>query len=165
MKRIETERLILRNWKEETDLEPLVTYYADEKAVRFVGGVKNQEEAWRLMASYIGHFHVRGYSYWAVEEKSTGNFAGAVGIWNSAFWPEPELGFWLITEKQGLGYATEAAEKCLDYALNQLNIKSLVSYINQHNSASIKVALKLGAKFDGECQLLNFGPHAIYRYK
>lgn len=165
MKPIETKRLILREWREDKDLDPVVAYFSDASAVRFLGGVKEREAVWRLLASYIGHYHMLGYSYWAVEEKESGDLAGAVGIWNSAYWPEPELGYWFLTNKQGRGYATESASACLEHALDEIGLGSLVSYIHSENSPSIHVAQKLGAFHDGQCDLLHFGVHDIYRYK
>ena len=112
---IETDRLRFRQWKA-ADFDFIAGYFSDAGQTRFLGGTKNREEAWRLMASYIGHFHLRGYSYLPVEEKATGTLIGSVGLWNSEPWPELELGYWLRRDRQGMGFGTEAGRAVRDYA-------------------------------------------------
>ena len=160
---IETDRLKFRQWQE-SDFDEVAQYFAVDENVKFVGGRKNAEEAWRLIATYIGHYHLKGYSYPAVVEKSTGKLIGTVGLWNSTPWPELELGYWLFNEMQGKGYATEAGLAIKKYALEVLKRDSLVSYIDPKNEASARVAKKIGARNDGTCDLLDFGVHTVYRY-
>jgi len=161
---LETERLIFRQWKD-TDYPIVANFYTTEENAQFVGGIKTQEESWRLMATYIGHFELKGFSYLAVAEKKTGNLIGTVGLWNSYPWPEPELGYWLLPKSQGKGFGVEAGLAVKKFALEVLNLDSLVSYIDPKNEPSKKLALRLGAKFDTTIQLLDFGNHEIYRYK
>ena len=163
MTQLETDRLTLRTWVAD-DYESLVEFYKDEANAKYVGGVKNSDEAWRLLALQIGHWQLKGFGYWAVEEKESGNFVGCVGLWQSAEWPELELGYWLMPEYQGKGYAVEAAERCKTYAQNTLAADSLVSYIDQTNLPSISVAKKLGARYEKTIELLNHGPHQVYRH-
>ncbi len=160
---IETDRLQLRQWNE-NDFETLAAYYADENNAKYVGGQKNADDAWRLLALHIGHWQLKGFGYWAVDEKETGDFIGCVGLWKSPGWPELELGYWLLNKHQGKGYALEAALACKDYARNVLQAKSLVSYIHPDNAPSIKLAEKLGAKYEKTIELLTHGPHGVYRH-
>jgi RimJ/RimL family protein N-acetyltransferase len=44
----------------------------------------------------IGHWKLKGFGYWAVDEKATNDFVGSVGLWQSPGWPELELGYWLL---------------------------------------------------------------------
>jgi len=161
---LETDRLIFRQWKE-SDFGLVAEFYQNEEAARFVGGKKSSEESWRLMSTYIGHYALRGYSYLAIDEKSTGDLIGTVGLWNSTPWPEPELGYWLLPKAQGNGYGTEAGVAVKSFALNDLKLPSLVSYIDPINEASKKLALRLGAQYDTNIDLLQFGIHEVYRYK
>ena len=80
MPEIETERLILRSWKR-SDAPAIATIFADEDNARYIGGTKSDWQAWRHFATIIGHFHLRGYTAFAVEEKSTGKCIGYVGPW------------------------------------------------------------------------------------
>ena len=112
---LETDRLRFRQWRE-TDFEIFTHYFSDPEKAKYVGGRKSKEEAWRLMATYIGHYHLKGFGYLALEEKSTQKLVGTVGLWKSEPWPELELGYWLLNEMQGKGYAVEAGEKVKDYS-------------------------------------------------
>ena len=159
----ETERLLLRQWQEK-DFGPFADYYADPETARFVGGVQDADQAWRRMASLIGHWALRGYGYWAVEEKGSGLFVGSVGLWRSPGWPELELGYWLVREGQGKGYATEAGAAARDAAFEALGADTLVSYIDPENEPSKRVAERLGARYETTIELLSFGPHCVYRY-
>lgn len=160
---LETSRLICREWTK-ADFSLFEKFYADIDNARFVGGVKSPEESWRLMATYVGHHQLLGYSYVAIDEKETGECIGTVGLWNSAPWPEPELGYWLLPSAQGKGFGLEAGIAIRDYARHELQLKSLVSYIHPENHASKKLALRLGATLDGAIDLLDFGRHEVYRY-
>ncbi len=162
--RLETDRLILREWQEKSDLKPMIDFYTDPKTAKYVGGPKQPEEIWRLMATYIGHFTLRGYGYWALEEKQSRSFAGAVGLWQSPEWPELELGYWILPHMQGRGFATEASLRCLEFAFHELKVETLVSYIAEDNLSSKAVAKKLGAYFDGTVELAHYGIHEVYRY-
>lgn len=163
MTEIETTRLRLRHWKS-SDSEVFIRYYSDEQNARYVGGRKNPDDAWRHMALLIGHWYLKGFGYWAVEEKGSGNFVGCVGLWQSPGWPELELGYWLLPDHQGKGYACEAAQRCINYARDVLHAPSLVSYIDPTNTPSIKLAERLGATYDSTIELVEHGLHGVYRY-
>jgi len=159
-----TERLLFRQWQA-TDYALFSKFYTKQENAQYVGGIKGPEDSWRLMATYVGHYLLRGYSYLAVEEKSTQQLIGTIGLWNSEPWPEKELGYWLLPEAQGKGFGVEAGIAVRDYALKTLNFDSLVSYIDPANKASVQLATRLGAKYDKTIDLLDFGPHAVYRYR
>lgn len=157
-----TERLQFRQWTE-NDFESVRQFFSNKEDAQYVGGVLNQESAWRLISTYVGHFHLKGFSYLAIETRDSGMLIGTVGLWKSIPWPEHELGYWLRPEAQGQGYGREAGKAVLSFA-KSLNLPSLVSYIDPKNEPSKKLALGLGAKLDGSIELLEFGKHEVYRY-
>ena len=163
MTALDTDRLLLRR-PEAKDYKDFVRFFADQKQAQHVGGVKNSEQCWRLLATYIGHWSMKGYGYMAVEESSSGRFLGCVGLWDSEPWPELEMDYWLMQEAQGQGYAFEAANAVLHHAFSTLGLETLVSYIAADNQASIRLAERLGARYEKRIELLNFGPHGVYRY-
>ena len=161
---LETKRLRLRHWRED-DFNSYAAYYANEETARFVGGCHDRDKAWRRMASELGHWILRGYGYWAVEEKETAAFVGCVGLWLPEGWPELELGYWLMPEMQGKGYAAEACLRSLDYAYEVVGVDTLVSYIDPENEPSKRLAERLGGRYENIIELLDFGPHCVYRYR
>jgi len=161
---LETERLIFRQWNK-SDFPLFSAFYSDKNNAHYVGGVKTPEESWRLMATYIGHYELNGFSYLALQEKKSGDLVGTIGLWKSAPWPEPELGYWLLPVAQGKGYGVEAGLAVKEFALNSLKFETLVSYVDPSNKPSKNLAIKLGAKLDSTIELLDFGWHEVYRYK
>jgi RimJ/RimL family protein N-acetyltransferase len=151
---LETERLILREWREE-DFEPYAALCADPVVMRFLGGKPlNRHDAWRNMASMIGHWHLRGFGLFVVEEKASGRFAGRIGFLQPEGWPGFEVGWTLGREFWGNGYATEGGRRCIDYAFDELDRDHVISLIHPDNAASIRVAERLGERHEGEAEVL-----------
>lgn len=159
--RIETDRLILRMFREE-DFEIYAPMCANPDIMRFLGGKTfNVVEAWRHMAMMVGHWYFRGYGYFAAEEKASGKFIGRIGFTNSAGWPGFELGWTIWPEYQGKGFATEGARRLLQYAFDDLDMTHVISLIHRENKPSIKVAEHLGETIEGETEVLGM-PVLIY---
>jgi RimJ/RimL family protein N-acetyltransferase len=155
MVRLETDRLILRMWREETDFEPYARMCADTEVMRYLGGKTfSRPEAWRHMAFFIGHWHLRGYSHWAVEEKASGQMIGRIGFLNPEGWPGFEIGWTLAREQWGKGYATEGARRALEYAFTELDKDHVISLIHPENRGSIRVAERLGERVEGKAQIM-----------
>jgi RimJ/RimL family protein N-acetyltransferase len=152
---LETERLILRMWRN-ADFEEYAELCADAEVMRFLGGkVFDRTEAWRQMASMIGHWYLRGYGIWAVEEKDSGRLAGRIGCINPEGWPGFEVGWTLKREFWGKGYATEAGRRALEYGFNELDKPHIISLIHPENRASIRVAERLGETLEGNARVLD----------
>ncbi|MGH9875690.1 MAG: GNAT family N-acetyltransferase [Pyrinomonadaceae bacterium] len=157
---LETERLILRMWREADDFEAYAQLCADPEVMRYLGGkVFDRTEAWRHMASMIGHWYLRGYGIWAVEEKDSGRFVGRIGCMNPAGWPGFEVGWTLKREFWGKGYATEGGRRALEYAFKELDKPHVISLINAENQASIRVAERLGETLEGTATI--FGSEVL----
>jgi RimJ/RimL family protein N-acetyltransferase len=159
---LETERLRLREWRE-ADLAPFVSFGADETTARFLSETGNPGEAWRRMALQVGHWALRGYGAWALEEKASGQWIGYGGLWNPHGWPEPELMWGLAPGARGRGYATEAARRARDFAYRQLGWTTLISCIAPENVASQRVAHRLGATLERSIELRS-RTAGIYRH-
>ena len=151
--RIETERLILRMWREE-DLDVYAELCADPNVMRYLGAkIFDRMATWRHMAFMVGHWHLRGYGYWAVDEKSSGKLIGRIGFLNPEGWPGFELGWTLSPSAQGKGYATEGARRALEYAFNEMGHEHVISLIHPDNKPSIRVAERLGEKLEGRTEV------------
>src|SRR5262245_27667661 len=122
---LETERLRLRAWRE-SDLDAFAEFWANEATARFVGGACGREDAWRRMALQLGHWAIRGYGNWALEEKASGRWVGYSGMWCPEGWPEPEVGWSLHSTFHGRGYAAEAARRVRTFAYEDLGRTTIV---------------------------------------
>jgi RimJ/RimL family protein N-acetyltransferase len=150
--RLKTERLLLREFRAE-DLGPDFEQAQDPNVQRFLGGVRSEYEAFRTMATHAGHWALRGFGQWAVERRSDGRFVGRVGLWEPPGWPGPEVGWRLAREAWGRGYATEAARAAIGWAWTALGLERLSSMIVAENTASQRVAQRLGHVNAGPCEL------------
>lgn len=152
---LETQRLLMR-WFREGDFAQFKRVCQDPEVMRFLGDGRPMTdlEVWRQMATFMGHWYFRGYGIWAVEEKQTGKLVGRIGFMNPAGWPGFELGWTLARDSWGKGYATEGAQRALEYAFTEMNRDHVISCIAPDNSASIRVAERLGEKMEGKTELL-----------
>ncbi len=159
---LETERLILRA-PTEADFPALAEFYEDDRS-KFVGGPMRPDQTWRMLATELGHWPLRGYGRFAVEEKSSGKFCGMVGPWNPHGWPEAEIGWDLMNGFEGKGYATEAATATLRYAYDTLGWPTAISLVADGNDGSARVAARLGATHERDFVHPMFGPMAVWRH-
>lgn len=159
---LETDRLILRA-PSISDFEPLCAFYDSERA-RYVGGQMDREKVWRHLALEAGHWNLMGYGRWTLVEKSSEQPCGMVGLWNPEGWPEPEIGWTLMENAQGHGFATEAAIAARDYAYNELGWPTAISLIDPANTPSEAVAKRLGASFETTYEHPAFGTMYIWRH-
>jgi RimJ/RimL family protein N-acetyltransferase len=144
---LETERLLLREWRL-SDQAPHAAFWTDPATAGPLGGTCGAGEAWRRMAVQVGHWTLRGYGRWVVEEKASGLFAGWSGPWYPEGFPEPEISWSLVKAFQGRGYATEAARRARDFAYRELGWTTAISCIPEDNAASRRVAERLGAVYE-----------------
>jgi len=143
---IETERLILRKIDPERDFGEWAYSMADEGTVRYLGTKPmNRAEAWRSMAVAIGHWEIRGYGFFTLQHKHTGEWIGRVGPWNPEGWPGPEIGWTISPKHLRKGYAAEAGRAAIDFAFNTLGWPRIIHVIMEGNEPSIALAKKLGS--------------------
>ncbi|MFI9558347.1 GNAT family N-acetyltransferase [Nonomuraea endophytica] len=142
---METERLIMRPLTG-SDFDAYAAMLADPDVA---GGLAESvgtspADAWRSLATFIGHREIRGYSHWALVEKSSGSFVGRAGPWQPHGFPGLGVGWCLAREHWGKGYATEAAGAALNYCFTELGAEQVISVILPGNTRSISVAERIG---------------------
>ena len=159
---LETERLRLRI-AEERDLDALARIYADKETMRYIGEGKplSREDTWRAISNMLGHWMLRGYGMWMAERRDTGEMIGRVGFLDPVGWPGFELGWIFSREHWGNGFATEGARAALAYATDKLGKERVISLIRPHNTASMRVAEKIGFTRGEELDLMG-GPVLVY---
>lgn len=160
MLKLKTERLVLRMLRED-DFEQYAAMMADPLVTRHLsdGRPLSRADAWRQMAMILGHWHLKGYGMWALEEAATGRLAGRVGFFNPEGWPGFELGWVLAREFWGRGYATEGARRALEYGFDVLGREHVISLIRPDNMPSVKVAERLGERHERSIDF--FGGEAL----
>ena len=151
---LRTERLVLRAFRED-DTEPLFQLMQDPEVVRYIGDrqVPTRQEVWRAIAGWIGHWALREYGLWAVDDRESGELVGRIGLINPVDWPGPEVGYTIGKRWWGRGLATEGARAAMDWGFENRGFDELISLIDPANTASIGVARKLGEHLKGETDL------------
>ena len=152
---LQTPRLRLRQFVE-ADAPAYAAMCADAEVMRYIGSgqVQTPSEAWRSMATFLGHWQLRGYGMWAVEHGESGELIGRVGYIDPPDWPGFELGWLLARAHWGQGYAREAAAVALRHAFEMLQRDRVISLIRPGNQRSVAVAMALGQVQEGSVELL-----------
>ncbi len=146
---LETDRLILRQWKSE-DYQPYAELCADPQVMRYFVAPLSRQESDEQAATIQKLISDQGWGFWAVELKSTGQFIGFVGLHHQnrdsgiPDAPLTEIGWRLSSDFWGLGYATEAAQKALQFTFETLDLPSVYSFTALENIPSRRVMAKLG---------------------
>ncbi len=150
--RLETRRLILRP-PEKQDFGAWALMEADESVKADTGSVQDQRESWNQLLSVAGHWQIMGWGALCAIEKSSGRFIGRFGPSKPFGWPCIEVGWMLLPEFQGKGYALEGAIAAMDFAFLELGEARVIHTIRPANTVSQKLAARLGSK--------NLGPIAL----
>ena len=168
--RIETGRLLLREWRE-SDLDPYARMCSDPEVMRYLPGVLDREGSEEQISGFVRHWEERGFGLWAVEHRATGTLIGFVGLLRQENWPEgehkTEVGWRLDRSFWGRGLATEGARASLRYGFEDLGLDGIISITLPENAASRRVMEKAGLTFRGETRWRGYGVvwYAIDREK
>jgi RimJ/RimL family protein N-acetyltransferase len=111
-----TDRLLLRAFVS-ADFEAYATIMADPAVSQYLGEGRplSRSDAWRQLAMILGHWTLRGFGLWAVEERSTGRLLGRIGCHEPEGFPAFEIGYVLAADAWGRGYAREGAAASLRF--------------------------------------------------
>ena len=96
----------------------------------------------------LGHWQLRGYGQWTVIEKRTGEMIERVGLWHPEGWLGIDLGWIIRRSRWNNGFATDAARAALDWAWDHVATDHIISLIQPGNAPSIRVAEKIGERFE-----------------
>ncbi len=144
---IRTKRLGLRNWKE-NDLTPSYKMCSDKQVMEFFPRCLTLAETQNFIDRMKDHFTTYGFCYFAVDRLDTNTFIGFIGLmkqsYHTPFSPFIDIGWRLLPEAWGNGYATEGALACLDYAFNELRLTEVYAVAPILNKKSRNVMHKIG---------------------
>lgn len=174
--RLETERLILREW-ETRDRSSFADILGDPDVMRFYPRTRTAVEAREWIDRAVAGLARDGFSFLAVERKSDNAFLGQIGInrydYAAPGNPDIEIGWLLGKPFWGQGYAPEGARACLSYGFSTLNLSEIVAFTYRGNLPSRRVMEKLGMSYDPADDFDNpnvpdghfIKPHVLYRAK
>ncbi|HMO61064.1 MAG TPA: GNAT family N-acetyltransferase [Ferruginibacter sp.] len=143
-----TPRLYLRRFTEaDTALvlalnsRPEVTQYLHEQLLQ------TEADALRIIQQHLLPQYAHNLGRWAVFLNDTHQFIGWCGLKYRPELDEIDLGYRFLPEQWGKGYATEAAQYTLQYALQELRLKTVTARAHIENTASLKVLEKIGMQY------------------
>lgn len=151
MKKIlSTERLVLR----EIDIKdaPFIFKLMNSEGwLNFIGdrGIRTEEDAKNyIVNSYLKSYKDNGYGSYLLVTKNDQTILGICGLFNRPQLEDVDIGFALLPEFFGKGYAFEAATAIMDYAHNVLQIKKITAITDFKNKTSQKLLEKIGLHFE-----------------
>jgi RimJ/RimL family protein N-acetyltransferase len=153
---IDTPRLTL-DAPRDTDFEGYASIVTTDRG-RWVGGPFTRKDAWLDFSQMVAGWVFRGYGNLSIRPKGTAAYLGTVLLHHEYGDPEPELGWLLVREAEGHGYAFEAGAAMRDWAFAHAGLRTFVSYIAPGNDRSIALALRLGGR-------LVDGPEGLVTYR
>ncbi len=144
-----TESLVVRQFQSAA-LDVFAALYADPQVMRYVGDGTTlpRSEVARWIDVCQEKYRSRGYGTSAVFEKATGDFIGYCGVVRAPGNDFDELIYVFHVQSWGKGYATEAGRATLAYVFEKSTLDKIYATIYPDNGPSIKVADKLGMKFE-----------------
>lgn len=147
VRELETERLLLRQWKD-SDYPAFARMSADAETMRYFPSVLTDAQSRDIADRCRELIDQRGWGFWAVEVKASNEFAGFIGLHVPSaelpFSPCVEIGWRLARDFWGQGLATEGAQAALDFAFHELSLAEVVAFTTLSNSRSQRVMQRLG---------------------
>lgn len=149
-----TPRLVLRNWTLD-DLPAAHEIYSHPEVMRWSpdGPSPSLDATRAILEGHLASYAQHGIGKWAVALRASGEIIGSCGVAMEpvhGLVPEPELGYRLLPQYQGQGYATEAAKVALEHCLELIGLPRILGIVEPANAASVRVLLKLGMTLQGQ---------------
>jgi ribosomal-protein-alanine N-acetyltransferase len=148
---LETERLTLR-YQQPSDVAPLVGLWADPDVTRYMGGPRDREWLQSALEETARDPYAERYDLWPLIEKKTGQVIGHCGLLDKEVEgrQEIELTYVLASSAWGKGYATEIGRALKTHAFEEMALDRLIALIEPENTASERVAEKVGMRLEKE---------------
>lgn len=146
---LESERLKFREMTL-NDVDHLMEIFSDPVAMQYYPSTFPREIAAKWIEANQAFYREHGVGLWICELKETGEFVGQCGIIPQVVdgQPEMEVGYLFVRNHWGKGLATEAAMAARDYGFYTMGFPRLVATIFHRNTPSMKVAERIGMKFE-----------------
>jgi RimJ/RimL family protein N-acetyltransferase len=146
---LETERLLLRNFRED-DAAALMNIFGDDQVTRFydIATFTHIEQAHRMVARLLKRNADGNTMRWGITLKENGQLIGTGGF-NEFKGPRAGIGYDLATAYWKRGYVTEAVRAIVAHGFATLNLNRIEAFVMPENAASARVLEKLGFTREG----------------
>jgi [ribosomal protein S5]-alanine N-acetyltransferase len=160
----ETPRIVIKYFCPD-DFADLAPILANPEVMKYsLSGVLTSDRTRNFIQKMLCRYESEGCGYYAISDRNNRELIGYCGLLFCLIEGEQkvEIGYRLDPHYWHKGLATEAATAVRDYAFNQLRLNELIALIQPKNIASIKVAEKIGMKFERN-YIFSGMPVKIYR--
>jgi RimJ/RimL family protein N-acetyltransferase len=151
MKPLQTPRLVLTEPRED-DRDAFAAMNADPRVMRFFPATMTRAESDAMLDRIRTGLATHGFGFWFVRRREDPRLLGFVGLamptFEAPFMPCVEIGWRLVVDAWGQGYATEAAHEALRCGFEEHGLREIVSFTALVNEPSWKVMQRLGMTRD-----------------
>ena len=160
-----SDRLGFRNWSME-DLDEFAAMNSDPEVMEYFPNLLSRQESADFIERLQAHFEQYKYNYFATEILATGELIGFIGLafqsYETDFTPAVDIGWRLKKSAWGNGFATEGAERCLEYVFIDLNLCKVISTCTEANKKSERLMVKIGLSKQGNFKHPQLVEHPVY---
>lgn len=144
-----SDRLGFRNWSV-IDIDKMHEINSDKKVMEFFPGVPTKEQTTEFVERMKKQFEDKGFCYFAVDKLEDNEFIGFIGLseqtYAADFTPCVDIGWRIKSNEWNKGFASEGAIKCLEFALNNLQLENIYAIAPEINTKSEHLMTKIGLK-------------------
>jgi len=160
---LETERLQLR-YQRNNDLNFLIDLWTDNVITEYVGGSRDKGSLIKSFNEIAVNPMKEEFDLWFFELKSTHETIGMAGLLEKTIGSEKffEINYYVNQKYWNNGYAAEISNRIIKHFMEKKGIKTFIAIIDKENTASIKVAEKIGMTY-WKTELRSKGEKEIYR--
>ena len=148
---MQTLRLDLREFTRD-DFDDLLRLDSDPRVMKYINGgkpssKKDVEAALGRVARYYRSWH--GLGVWHAVRRDTGAFIGWYCLKYCPPTCDVEVGYRLLRQAWGQGFATEAVSAVIDYAFTTLNLHRISAVVDCENTPSVALLERIGMRREG----------------
>lgn len=146
-----TERLILREWKDE-DFEALHELCSDPEVMKYFPKIHTEEDTWAMIGRLRERMSQDGFCFFACELKETKETIGILGASKIRF-EGPiknavEIGWRMRRNFWNKGYSTEGAKEVARFLFDDIGLETIYAFAVPENKPSLKVMTKIGMEYE-----------------
>jgi ribosomal-protein-alanine N-acetyltransferase len=148
MQPFNSERLTYRPYRR-SDAEAAFAFFSDAEVMKYsdFGVHPTIERTVEMLATLIAHHQRRGFGFWAVIERETGELIGMAGLADLDEDGDAELAYRFRRDRWGRGYATEAAMAWVEKGFFRLGLPQIVAIVEPDHVVSKHILEKVGMRF------------------